>query len=251
MDENLTEFTNSIDGFYRLRPAQQIDFFAFYINVVLRKETFGAKEILACFNYCRIPPYSNIPSYLKANSSKPKNGTQAFIDRGGTYQLNKQRELEIAGKLNPVDGMLEVQKSLRSLLPRLSNSVENSFLAESIQTFEVGAYRAAIILVWLLTIDHLFEYVLSKKLNEFNAQLRAMNNKTTISSKDDFGLLKESVFIEVCKGAGIISGDVRKILDVKLGIRNSFAHPSAITLPKSKALEFIEDLVENVILKYA
>jgi len=43
---------------------------------------------------------------------------------------------------------------------------------------------------------------------------------------------------------------VRKILDTKLGIRNSYAHPSTVKLPKSKALEFIEDLVNNVILKY-
>ena len=77
-----------------------------------------------------------------------------------------------------------------------------------------------------------------------------MNNNKVINTKDDFGDLKESVFIEACRGANIITNDIRKILDTKLGIRNSFAHPSTIMLPKSKALEFIEDLVNNVISKY-
>ena len=105
-------------------------------------------------------------------------------------------------------------------------------------------------MVWLLTIDHLYEYILNGKISDFISALRRANISKSIHSKDDFGELKESQFIEICKSSGIISNDVRKILDTKLGIRNSFAHPSNIKLPKSKALEFIEDLVENVILKY-
>jgi hypothetical protein len=91
---------------------------------------------------------------------------------------------------------------------------------------------------------------LSNKISDFVTALRRANINKSVHTKDDFGELKESQFIEICKSAGIISNDVRKILDAKLGIRNSFAHPSNIKLPKSKALEFIEDLIENVILKY-
>jgi hypothetical protein len=43
---------------------------------------------------------------------------------------------------------------------------------------------------------------------------------------------------------------LRKILDEKLGIRNTSAHPSAVTIKPSKVVEFIDDLVENVIRKY-
>lgn len=105
-------------------------------------------------------------------------------------------------------------------------------------------------MVWLLTLDHLYEYILANKLSDFIIALRKMNNNKSIKTKDDFSDIKESTFIEACRGAGIISNDIRKILDTKLGIRNSFAHPSTVTLPKSKAFEFIEDLVDNVILKY-
>jgi hypothetical protein len=43
---------------------------------------------------------------------------------------------------------------------------------------------------------------------------------------------------------------VAKAVSEKLGIRNSSAHPSAIVIKKSKVIEFVDDLVENVILKY-
>lgn len=251
MDENLTSFISLIDGFYSLRPAQQIDYFAYYLNICLKITEFSPKNISDCYEYCRLPPYSNISSYLIANSAKPKIGIQAFIAKKGKYQITKHRELEIMDKLKPAEGHQQVEKSLRALLSKLPNPSENSFLEESILTFEVGAYRAAILMVWLLTIDHLYEHVLRTNSSAFNNQLRLMGqNKVIINTKDDFGQIKESTFIEACKGAGIISSDVRKILDTKLGIRNSFAHPSAITLPKSKALEFIEDLIENVIFKY-
>jgi hypothetical protein len=37
----------------------------------------------------------------------------------------------------------------------------------------------------------------------------------------------------------------------KLGIRNTAGHPSTVTVHGSKAANFIEDLVENVILKFS
>lgn len=63
--------------------------------------------------------------------------------------------------------------------------------------------------------------------------------------------MKESKFIDLCRVAKIISNDVRKILDQKLGTRNSSAHPSGVTINKSKVIDFVEDLVDNVVLKYA
>lgn len=54
----------------------------------------------------------------------------------------------------------------------------------------------------------------------------------------------------MCRSSGVISNDIRKILDTKLGIRNSFAHPSSVYITEIKAIDFITDLVQNIILKY-
>ena len=101
-------------------------------------------------------------------------------------------------------------------------------------------------------MDHLFAYILRYKLAQFNAALAKDKSVklTTVAQRDDFMEMKESKFIEICRAAKIISNDVRKILDTSLGIRNSCAHPSGITVTKIKVIAFVEDLVENVVLKY-
>ena len=96
--------------------------------------------------------------------------------------------------------------------------------------------------------------MLGHKLAAFNAALAKNTDKrvkvTTVTQRDDFSDMSGSKFIEFCRSAKIISNDVRKILDQKLETRNSSAHPSGITISKTKAIDFVEDLVENVVLKY-
>jgi hypothetical protein len=63
-------------------------------------------------------------------------------------------------------------------------------------------------------------------------------------------LKKESDIIKLLKSAGVISNDVRKILDDHLGFRHTAANPNAVVIKESKCATVIEDLVENVIAKY-
>jgi hypothetical protein len=141
------------------------------------------------------------------------------------------------------------------LIGRLSATAEQSFLDEAVKCYEVGAYRAAIILTWILTLDHLYEFILKHHLASFNIELAKVKDKrvkvSVVSTKDDFGDIPENKFIEISRAANILSNDVRKILDQKLGTRNSYAHPTTLTLTPVKASEFIQDLITNVVLKYA
>lgn len=157
-----------------------------------------------------------------------------------------------AGKDQPVHR--ETSTALRGLVGRLGVTPERDFLDEAIKCYEAKAYRAAIIMVWILTMDHLQELIFKRHLAAFNLELAKVSDKrvkvTKITSGDDFGDIPENKLIELARAAGVINNDVRKILDTKLGIRNSYAHPSNVTLSPVKAAEFIMDLTDNVILKY-
>jgi hypothetical protein len=148
----------------------------------------------------------------------------------------------------------ETSSTLRSLTGKLVVTPERDFLDEAIKCYEAKAYRAAIVMAWILTLDHLQEYILKHHLAQFDTALAKVKDKrvkvSKIAGKDEFSDIPESKFIEIARAAGIINNDVRKILDAKLGIRNSYAHPSNLSLPPVKAAEFITDLVDNVILKY-
>lgn len=250
MINNLQEYIKHISNFQDLKNSEMIDYFSYYLIVLNQLETIKPKQIADCFSELHIPAYSNIPKYLSEKSKKVK-GSQKYIKNKDTsYKLTRQRISELEQSVILDKQVVQINSSLNNLLSKLTKESEKNYLEEAILTFEVKAYRASIIMVWLLAIDHLYEYILDGKIADFVAALRRANITKSIRIKDDFSELKESQFIEICKSAGIISNDVRKILDTKLGIRNSFAHPSTIKLPKSKALEFIEDLIENVLLKY-
>jgi hypothetical protein len=134
----------------------------------------------------------------------------------------------------------------------VSEKNERAFLEEAMKCYQVSAYRAAIILIWLVSIYHLQNYIFANKLKQFNAELAKNPDKKVrkIVDKDDFSDLPENKFIELSRASGVISNDVRKILDTKLGTRNSAAHPSGIVIGEHKAIEFGIDLINNVILKY-
>lgn len=143
---------------------------------------------------------------------------------------------------------------LRDLLMKVENDEKNQFLSEAVKCFEVGAWRAAIVMVWNFTMDHMYEFVISNKLEAFNSVLANNNDRkikiSRVNQKEDFSEIPEVRFIEFCRSAGIISKDVRKILDNKRDTRNSFAHPSNIILTESKVIDVIEDLLNNVVFKF-
>ena len=70
-----------------------------------------------------------------------------------------------------------------------------------------------------------------------------------VKQRDDFNDIPEGKFIEFCRSGKIISNDVRRILDQKLDVRNSCAHPSGVKINHTKVIDFVEDLVANVVLK--
>lgn len=250
MIDSIADYIQRVDKFSDLKASEMIDHFVYYLQIHKAQVSVFPKQIAECFDCLHIPRYSNVSSYLSANCKKVR-GQQKFIkNKDGGYKLTR-KTLDQLEKSASIDSPVIVTNvSLRELADKIQNPSEKVYLEEAILTFEAGAYRASILMVWLLAVDHLYEYILSGRVQIFINALRKANLNKSIHSKDDFGELKESQFIEACKSAGIISNDVRKILDTKLGIRNSFAHPSTITLPRSKALEFIDDLIENVLLKY-
>jgi hypothetical protein len=142
---------------------------------------------------------------------------------------------------------------LRKYFPRINSEEQRNFIGEAVACLRIDARRACIIMIWSATIDHLYEFILTHKLNDFNAALRRRPGRYStliITTKEDFHDIRDQVFIEVCRSSNIISNDVRKILDEKLGIRNSCAHPSLIKIHLTKVVNFIEDLIDNVIIKY-
>ena len=139
----------------------------------------------------------------------------------------------------------------------MPNVAERDFLDEALICFEHQAFRAAIVMTWNLAYSHLLEFILKHHVATFNAKYQAMfpgkwakAKAAPVSKYEDFSVdLKESEVLDVAKSANAITNDVYKVLEPKLGRRNSAAHPSSVKIGQLQAEEFIDDLVNNVVLK--
>lgn len=230
--------------------AELVGFFLYFVTVEQGKGSSTAKEINDCFTQCDLKPPARLPQLL---SEGTRGKSPRYVKSTVGYRLHRTLADKLSSQLGSRRAVQQTSAELRSLETSFPDGPKKKFLVEAVDCFEAGANRAAIVMTWILTVDHLYDYILANKRAEFNVELAKnppSKKMTRISVKDDFSDLKEGKFIELCRAAGIISNDVRKILDDSLGVRNTAAHPSGVEVARSKAIYVIEDLVVNVIRKF-
>lgn len=249
MTSAVNRFYSSIDGAPSQNQSALVELFVYFLTVESGQEYATPKQVSDCFAACDLVVPGNVGARLSEGlKSKPPK----YIRANGGYKLQRHMREALSRKLGAETVTAQTSATLRGLEQKLPVGANKEFLKEAIECFEVGANRAAIVMTWILAMDHLFAHILTHKLTDFNAALSKDKGVKidAVNQRDDFTEIKETKFIELCRAAGIISNDVRKILDQKLGTRNSCAHPSGVTVNKSKVIDFIEDLVDNVILKF-
>ncbi|MGH1487644.1 MAG: hypothetical protein ACRBCI_15625 [Cellvibrionaceae bacterium] len=254
LQEKLESYLLKVPNYQEMAPSELIDYFIYFLTIIEGSDVVQSADIDACFSLSRLEKYSNIPAYLSRNSKKIRGKKPKLLKIKKGYQLERNKQLEIQKSLHDGPAKLETSHLLRSLLSKLPDKNEQLFLQEAIECYEIGAKRASIVLVWILTMHHMYNYINDNQLDTFNNVLSKNNDKrikiTKITKTDDFSEIPEGKFIEFMRSAKIISNDVRKILDAKLGIRNTYAHPSGVSVSEVKTNDFIIDLIENIVTKY-
>ena len=251
MTDAVNRFYNSIKDSTSLSETTSVELFVYYHTVELGQDRATAKQVKDCFSACDLGEARNVSALL---SGGLKGKPPKYVKANGGYKLQRHMREKLSKQLGAEQITVQLSTTLRMLEHKLPVGSNKEFLKETIDCFEAGANRATIVMAWILTINHLFNYILVHKLTDFNSVLAVNKDKSVkikaVTQRDDFSEIKESKFIELCRQAKIISNDVRKLLDQKLDTRNSSAHPSGIVINKTKVIDFVEDLVENIVLKY-
>lgn len=245
----LESFVEQFSDFPKWATSKQIEYLGYFLTAVLGGNSFTAKQLDDCFRQLSLKPYSRMSSYLSEYTGKK--GTR-FIKNKTGYRLERSIFDGVKRVVNSEPKKIQVSQQLSDLVLKIKDSQERIFLEEAINCYKVEAFRATIILVWMLTMEHLQRYVFKNHLLKFNAAIAAHPDKKIrqVANYDDLSEFKESRVIELMRSANIISKDVQKILNEKLGIRNSAGHPSGIVLGGHKTTEFALDLLQNILLKY-
>lgn len=229
------------------------DFFVYYLTVEIGEPSATAKSVRECYEVCDMAAPSWLASHFSNGLKKPRR----YIKANGGYRLESKRRDEIAELLG--DGQPNVQTSaaLYRLEAQIPLGAKRDFLHETISCFNVGANRAAVVMCWNLTAHHLQDHILADRTRRsaFDAALANNTDKRvkikSINKPDDFTEMSESKFLEFCREAKIISGSVFNKLKNRLDERNAAAHPSGVKTTAKAAEAYIDDLVENVVMKYA
>lgn len=246
----LEDFIAQISRFDSLSHPEKIRYFSWYLHTERGLESFDIAAIRDCYHQLHVSP-PNLSVYLtRMVSKKPPELLRA---KGG-YKLAGPLRRTIDAKFGQPGTVVAVTALLSSLPVQIRDPAEQSFLAEALDCYRVKAFRAAIVMTWVLAFAHLSEWIVSDttRLTAFNNAIpsRFPSKKTLIiRSLDDLAELKESEVIEVGRTAKLISKNQIDILRDKLRRRNMAAHPSRVQITQAQADDVITDLVHNVVLR--
>lgn len=245
----LADYVTSIESFYAADAKDQTDYLAFYLAHHKAVDSFTSTDILNLFKELSLQPYTRLAPYL-TDQSKLRNGK--YIKRPKGYQLHAPFRSQLEQQIAKAPVLVALDEELEKQIAQVSDIYERDLLEEAARCYKVKAYRAAVVMIWAVTMSHMYSYVFTNKLADFNNAIAAAKDKKLkpIKKIEDFSEMNEDKFIMLMRSAGIVTKDTRKILDEKLGTRNTAAHPSKTHLKESKAVEFGHDLLSNVILAY-
>jgi len=250
----LTDLVERIPNFHKWGHPEKIKFFGWCVHALENKDRFNAADIRRCYDVLSEPQPTNANPYMMTLvNKKPK---EALKDARGYYLVLSVRQ-KYDKEFLARQSTIEVAKILTDLPAKLPNIAEREFLNEALICFEHKAFRAAVVMTWNLAYSHLLEYILRHHLAAFNAKYQVMLPNKWAKAKakpivgyDDFAMdLQESEVLDIARSANAITKDEFKVLDAKLGRRNSAAHPSSVVIGQLQMEEFIHDLVTNVVIK--
>ncbi len=240
-------FIHPLGDISKLPLTTKIKIFGWYIHEVVGQQRFSSREINACFDAVHIARPTNTSSMLRGMTlTRPQ---QTLRDAKG-FRLSSSSRAEMAQALPVRPTAVLATGLLKGLVERVNEPAQKTFLLETLVCFTNEAYRAAIVMAWNLAYSHVCDYIYTKHLAAFNAQLKIVKPKSgPIVKPSDFEDHRESTVIEVARGASILSAASAKTLTEKLNKRNTAAHPSSTIVKSVTAEEVIHDLVENILLR--
>jgi len=244
---NVSEFTAQVANFDALSVPEKPKLSGGYLHTHRKLSAFDKPDVKHCFNDLNqaCPDLSIYFPRLLAQ--------KVFLKEAGKVKLEGKVRAAIGKKYGEAPVTIAVTAALAQLPAKIPSLSERVFLGEAISCYRVRAFRSSIVMTWCLAIDHLQRWILDDpaRLAAFNAARGTRYPKKAINVMkfDDFEEFKESEVIEVVGSAGLVTGDVKKVLKHKLDTRNTAAHPSTISIDEPQANEYILTLVNEVVVR--
>jgi hypothetical protein len=248
---SLPEFVGRVPGFAQLVHAERIKHFVWFLQSIQGRHSVTVPEIRACYDLANNEIPANLARSVEAlTEKKPPD----LLKSGGKYRLHAVQREKLDARYGRTESVIAIEQTLAELPAKLRSESERIYLEETLACYRHRAFRAAIVMVWILAYDHLLGWILAdgNRLAKFNEGIAKRNSKkahTTISRHSDFEELKEDEVVDIVGNLSGITANMKRSLKEKLGRRNMYAHPSTMAVSRHQVDDMISDLVYNIVLQ--
>src|SRR5262249_26348820 len=154
-------------------------------------ELFGTGDVRKCFEDLRLVAPNVSQHLIRMAEAKPP----SLIRSKGKYKLHRRDMTELDGLYVAHPTTIAASKLLTDLPAKVPDLAERAFLEEAINCYRVSAYRAAIVMTWNLTYDHLIRWIFADlaRVTALNMAFvkRFQKNPPTIAMPLDLENIKE------------------------------------------------------------
>lgn len=241
----LKEFIGNIRDFYTVTHPEKILIFGYYLQKKKNKTCFNIDDIKSCYDVIAVKQPQNFSDFMLKLGKSGR-----IIIQKNCFVISGPEESRIESDVLGSLPIISLKEELR-ILPQQISTLHQKFINEILGCIQVKAWRGAIVLTWILALDHLQEVTFTNHLDKFNEIIHetSLYKKLTIEKIEDFEEIKDFDFLLTIRTCGIISGSQFNILETRLKERNRYAHPTNLELTDTMVTSFIEDLLHNIVSK--
>jgi hypothetical protein len=241
------DFVNGIPGFLDLEIAEQTQLLLFHHTEESGNPSATAAELNALRTRLKLREHAGLSVFL----SRGSNGSSArFIKAKVGYALERKRAKEMEELYLGRRSAKVLARDLRADLSKVSDPNVSSYAEEAVTCFEMGFYRAAIVLSWVTAYAVFRHWLFKNHVAAFNAVSGTWKEPFVIKKEEDFQDITESKVINASKKAGVISKEQWKTLSGHLDDRNSFAHPTSKVISPAIAEAYLDVILKGILTDY-
>lgn len=177
-------------------------------------------------------------------------GAGSFAKRSRGYALTKEKAKYWRDRLSVRPNAAKAARELRVHLARVPAGPLQDYLDETVGCFESRHLRATIVLAWCAGYYALRDWLHTNQLARLNAQMLLWKKPKAITTVEEFDELSERVVLDTSREAKILTKTTHKVLVALLDQRNSYAHPSGRSISEPVAEAFVQQVIDEMILKF-
>jgi hypothetical protein len=224
MTLDVDSFLAGVAGFSSMAAGSQNELLAYHLQSN-GSPCFSVAEVDGLRTHLKLPRF-NSAHHFSVNSRRQKGKRPRFVKADTGYSLERGVFEDLHKKYGKRATAVAIQNDLLKHLGTLTDADLKEYLAEAVNCFGSGYFRAAIVMGWCAGYAILRAWLFRNHVGAVNVAMSSWKTPKRIAKMEDFDELGERVVLDTARAAAVLTKEQHKQLVALLDQRNSFAHPS-------------------------